>query len=101
MASATAPVQRLTDYNHAVAALSLGRVETVEWQGPDGVRENGVVIYSPDFTAGRRYPMVLEVHGGPRAASLETFARTTGWRRSSASIPSRATARPIRCASAM
>lgn len=74
MASATAPVQRLTDYNHDVAALALGRVETVDWAGPDGFRENGVVIYPPDFEAGRRYPLVLEVHGGPRAASLETFA---------------------------
>ena len=74
MASATAPVQRLTDYNRDVAALALGRTETIEWQGPDGFRENGVVTYPPDFTAGHKYPLVLEVHGGPRAASMETFA---------------------------
>lgn len=74
MASPTAPVKRLTDFNRDVAALALGRVETIEWQGPNGVRENGVVIYPPDFSPDRKYPLVLEVHGGPRAASLETFA---------------------------
>jgi dipeptidyl aminopeptidase/acylaminoacyl peptidase len=67
-------VKRLTDFNHEVASLALGREETIEWNGPDGFHENGVVIYPPDFTPGRRYPLVLEVHGGPRAASLETFA---------------------------
>jgi dipeptidyl aminopeptidase/acylaminoacyl peptidase len=74
MPSVNAPVRRLTDYNHDVAAMTLGRVETIEWAGPNGFRENGVVIYPPDFTPGRKYPLVLEVHGGPRAASMETFA---------------------------
>jgi dipeptidyl aminopeptidase/acylaminoacyl peptidase len=31
------------------------------------------VTYPPDFNAGRKYPLVLIVHGGPRAASLENF----------------------------
>ncbi|HEY2066911.1 MAG TPA: S9 family peptidase [Gemmatimonadaceae bacterium] len=74
MASPTAPVERLTDFNKEIASLSLGKVETIEWTSPTGFHENGVVIYPPDFTEGHRYPLVLEVHGGPRAASLETFA---------------------------
>jgi dipeptidyl aminopeptidase/acylaminoacyl peptidase len=74
MASSTAPVERLTDFNKDIASLSLGKVETIEWTSATGFHENGVVIYPPDFTEGRRYPLVLEVHGGPRAASLETFA---------------------------
>jgi dipeptidyl aminopeptidase/acylaminoacyl peptidase len=74
MSSPSAAPRRLTDFNHDVASLALGRTETIEWNGPDGFRENGVVIYPPNFTPGRKYPLVLEVHGGPRAASLETFA---------------------------
>ncbi|HEX4684262.1 MAG TPA: S9 family peptidase [Gemmatimonadaceae bacterium] len=72
MTSPTAKVQRLTDYNHDVASLALGRTETIDWT-QDGFQENGVVIYPPDFNPSRKYPLVLEVHGGPRAASLETF----------------------------
>jgi dipeptidyl aminopeptidase/acylaminoacyl peptidase len=74
MASSTTRPRRLTDINGEVAGLDLGRVERFEWQGPDGFREDGVVTYPPDFAAGRKYPLVLLVHGGPRAASVESFS---------------------------
>ena len=74
MASPTAAVRRLTDFNGSVASMALGNVETVEWQGPDGFRENGIVVYPPTFTPTRKYPVVLVIHGGPNAASLQTFS---------------------------
>ncbi len=74
LASPAGPVKRLTDFNQDVAALELGKTETVEWDGPNGFRMNGVVTYPPDFTPGRKYPLVLYVHGGPRSASKEVFS---------------------------
>ena len=65
--------KRLTDFNGATAALSLGRSEVIEWPS-DGFKHNGILTYPPDFQPGRKYPLVLLIHGGPRAASLETFA---------------------------
>ena len=38
------------------------------------MRQDGVVTYPPDFAAGRKYPLVLYVHGGPRSASKESFS---------------------------
>jgi dipeptidyl aminopeptidase/acylaminoacyl peptidase len=35
---------------------------------------DGVLTYPPDFTAGRKYPLVLYIHGGPRSASKEAFS---------------------------
>jgi dipeptidyl aminopeptidase/acylaminoacyl peptidase len=67
LASAASAPERLTDFNAEVAALELGRVERVEWDGPDGFRMDGVLTYPPDFTAGRKYPLVLYIHGGPPA----------------------------------
>lgn len=72
LASETAAPRRLTDLNAPIAALSLGRTETIQWQS-DGFSHNGLLTYPPDFQAGRQYPLVLVIHGGPRAASLETF----------------------------
>ncbi|MDX2150720.1 MAG: S9 family peptidase [Bryobacteraceae bacterium] len=69
----SAPV-RLTDLNKDIAALELGRSETVRWDGPDGYKNDGVVTYPPDFQAGRKYPLVLYIHGGPRSASKEAFS---------------------------
>jgi len=72
--SATSAPQRLTDFNAHIAAMDLGRVETVEWDGPDGFRMDGVLTYPPGFEAGRRYPLVLYIHGGPTASSKESFS---------------------------
>ena len=74
MSSPTSPPRRLTDFNHEVAGLDLGEVHRIEWRGSDGLREDGVLIYPPGFAAGRRYPLVLLIHGGPQAASTETFS---------------------------
>jgi dipeptidyl aminopeptidase/acylaminoacyl peptidase len=73
MTSTRATPRRLTDLNAPTAALALGRTEVIEWQS-DGFRHNGIVTYPPDFEQGRKHPLVLVIHGGPRAASLETFA---------------------------
>ena len=73
MASADAPPKRLTDFNSEVAGRQLGRTEVVSWQS-DGFTHNGTLTYPPDFDAARKYPLVLVIHGGPRAASLETFS---------------------------
>ena len=57
--------RRLTDFNDALASMKLGEVDTVTWDGPDNFAQNGVLVYPPDFEDGRRYPLVLSIHGGP------------------------------------
>jgi dipeptidyl aminopeptidase/acylaminoacyl peptidase len=74
MSSPDAAPKRLTSFNDPVAALDLGAVESFEWQGPDGLNENGVLIKPPGFDPARKYPLVLLIHGGPQAASTETFS---------------------------
>jgi dipeptidyl aminopeptidase/acylaminoacyl peptidase len=70
--SADTPKQ-LTNFNHEIAALQLGKMEGFEWQGPDSFREDGLLIYPPDFSKDKKYPLVLYVHGGPQAASTIGF----------------------------
>jgi len=65
---------RLTDFNREIAAHELGRSEELQWKGPNGMREDGVVTYPPDFTSTRRYPLVLVIHGGPQACSTLGFS---------------------------
>jgi dipeptidyl aminopeptidase/acylaminoacyl peptidase len=76
-----APV-RLTEFNAALDALELGRVETLTWKTadakgkPDGMEADGILTYPPDFVAGKKYPLVLYVHGGPTSASHNAFSVT-------------------------
>jgi dipeptidyl aminopeptidase/acylaminoacyl peptidase len=74
MASAKDTPKRLTDFNHEIAALSLGKVEKFAWKSPDGFQEDGVLVYPPDFQKDRKYPLVLIIHGGPQAASTTAFS---------------------------
>ncbi|HUA46779.1 MAG TPA: prolyl oligopeptidase family serine peptidase, partial [Solirubrobacteraceae bacterium] len=63
----------VTHENAALTDLALGRTETVHWKGPGGRMLAGVLTYPADYRAGRRYPLVLLVHGGPNSASRERF----------------------------
>jgi dipeptidyl aminopeptidase/acylaminoacyl peptidase len=75
MRSSADPPKRLTDFNHQIASLQLGKVEPFEWQGPDGFREDGILVYPPDFSKSKdkKYPLVLLIHGGPTDASATDF----------------------------
>jgi len=73
MASPEDSPKRLTDFNHQITELQLGKMEGFDWQGPDGFREDGLLIYPPDFRKDKKYPLVLMVHGGPQDASTIGF----------------------------
>jgi dipeptidyl aminopeptidase/acylaminoacyl peptidase len=73
LASPDAKPKRLTDFNHEIAALDLGRTDTFEWKGPDGFAEDGIVVYPPGFSRDKKYPLVLYIHGGPEWASTTDF----------------------------
>jgi dipeptidyl aminopeptidase/acylaminoacyl peptidase len=48
---------------------SQGKVRELTWKSAHDQREiQGWVITPPDFDPGRKYPMILEIHGGPFAA---------------------------------
>jgi dipeptidyl aminopeptidase/acylaminoacyl peptidase len=72
LASPAAAPRRLTNVNREVASLTLARTETIEWPC-ETFTCNGLLTYPAGFDPARKYPLVLVVHGGPRAASLETF----------------------------
>src|SRR5574337_763739 len=72
--SANAQPRRLTDVNAFVDKLSLGRTESIEWRGPNGFHEDGVLTYPVGYQPGRKYPLVLVIHGGPEGASTVRFS---------------------------
>lgn len=66
--------RRLTHDNDAIAALALGASERITYPTTVGVDGDAVLITPPGFTAGRTYPLVVLIHGGPTSASIETFS---------------------------
>ncbi|MGH7738247.1 MAG: prolyl oligopeptidase family serine peptidase [Candidatus Tyrphobacter sp.] len=64
---------RLTDVNAKFAAYRFGSSHELRWSAPDGTRSDGIVTYPVGYVAGRTYPLVVYLHGGPEAASSQTF----------------------------
>lgn len=62
----------LTNLQTAMADVTAGRQETLTWKS-DGYTADGVITYPPDYQPGQKRPLVLYIHGGPVAASLQSF----------------------------
>ncbi len=59
-------VQRLTNLNRELfATLELGEKRKVSFESSDGTIVEAFITTPPDFRKGRRYPTVLDIHGGP------------------------------------
>ena len=65
--------RRLTHFNAFVDSLSIAKNEGVNWKH-DGFQEDGVLTYPVNFEKGKKYPLVLVIHGGPEGASTVRFS---------------------------
>ena len=58
--------RRLTSFNEALAERRLGRVENRDLEGsPTASSRTGSSFIHPEYEDGRKYPLVLNIHGGP------------------------------------
>ncbi len=63
LAPGTTP-KRLTSYNDGIANLDLAPSRELTWHN-DGFEEDGVLTYPIGYESGKKYPLVLVIHGGP------------------------------------
>ena len=57
----------------------LPQQESVQWTGADGVTVEGLLFYPLDYEDGRRYPLVIQTHGGPQASDKFGFAASRNY----------------------
>ncbi|PIE82567.1 MAG: hypothetical protein CSA11_00095 [Chloroflexi bacterium] len=59
--------RQLTRFNETwLKRLHLGKVEEVWFKGKDGNDLQGWILFPPDFDPKKKYPSILEIHGGPQ-----------------------------------
>ena len=69
----TAQLTALSD--NLLTARSLGRVEEIDFKSSADQRAlQGWIVYPPGFAASGKYPLLLEIHGGPFTAYEPSFA---------------------------
>jgi dipeptidyl aminopeptidase/acylaminoacyl peptidase len=65
---------RLTHGETDLADVRLGHVEEVTWASADGrFTVHGFLVKPPNYDSTKRYPLVVQVHGGPGAFWTNTF----------------------------
>ncbi len=67
-----APVQ-ISRVNADAPKHPLGKTEVVRWKAPDGLEIEGLLTYPAGYVQGKRYPMVLVIHGGPSGVFTQGF----------------------------
>jgi dipeptidyl aminopeptidase/acylaminoacyl peptidase len=76
MANPESAPKQLTNFHQEMKSVRFGKVETVSWKS-DEFTPNGILTFPPDFDPTKKYPLVVEPHGGPRSTSKESFNTST------------------------
>ncbi len=64
-------------YDYLARDFQLPRQEAIRWKGKDSVTVEGLLFYPLNYKKGKRYPLVVMTHGGPRSSDRYGFGR---WR---------------------
>jgi dipeptidyl aminopeptidase/acylaminoacyl peptidase len=64
---------RVSRANADLARPALGKTEAIRWKSKDGQEVEGLLTYPANYESGKRYPLILNIHGGPAGAFSETF----------------------------
>lgn len=65
--------KQLVDANPQVRQRTLGDADEITWKSTDGKMVGGVLLKPVGFQAGKKYPLIVAIHGGPAAADLLSF----------------------------
>jgi dipeptidyl aminopeptidase/acylaminoacyl peptidase len=77
---AAPPLRQLTRFNDALfARLHLTPPQVITYRSFDGREIEAWVQRPPGYPAGKPYPMILDIHGGPHGAYGYTFFHETQW----------------------
>jgi dipeptidyl aminopeptidase/acylaminoacyl peptidase len=60
-----ASAKQVTTTNPQLKEFAIAQTEVIKWKGPDNFDIEGIFIKPLNYEAGKRYPLVLQIHGGP------------------------------------
>ena len=79
-AAAAAAPKKLTTFNDALfGQLTMNEPEEIWYTSFDGRKIQGWILKPPAFDATKKYPFILQIHGGPHAAYGNTFTHEFQW----------------------
>ena len=64
--------KKLTDISAQYAQFHLATREVIHWKSGDGTTIEGILIKPANFDSSKKYPLLVEIHGGPTGTSRAT-----------------------------
>jgi dipeptidyl aminopeptidase/acylaminoacyl peptidase len=64
---------KLTGVNADIPMLPMGKTEAISWKSVDGLEIEGLLTYPVNYKEGKRYPLILVIHGGPAGTFSQGF----------------------------
>ena len=72
--------RKLTAFNDTLfGQLTMNEPEEVWYESFDKRRIQGWILKPPSFDASKKYPLIVQIHGGPHAAYGNTFTHEFQW----------------------
>ena len=62
-------------YDYLSQQFELPKQEAIQWLGKDSVIVEGLLFYPLDYEKGKKYPLAVLTHGGPRSSDKYSFGR--------------------------
>lgn len=63
----------VTQVNSEIELPKMGKTELVKWTSKDGMEIEGILTYPVDYEPGKKYPGILQIHGGPAGVFTQGF----------------------------
>lgn len=60
--------KRITNSNPWLDDIKFGKQEEIRYSTRDRLEITGILIYPLNYEAGKKYPLIVDIHGGPEAA---------------------------------
>lgn len=74
-ATAFRPV-KVSDINAGIAQNPVPKTELIKWKSVDGFEIEALLTYPLNYTPGKKYPLILNPHGGPAGGYTQSFIAT-------------------------
>ena len=63
----------ISNINSELKYPKLAMSERISWNSKDGLRIEGILTYPKNYKKGKKYPIILQIHGGPAGVFQERF----------------------------
>ena len=66
--------KKVVELNKNLATKSITKSEVLTWKGYNNEEVTGILYYPENYKEGKRYPLILSIHGGPSGVDTDTWS---------------------------